>query len=181
MIDLSSNNVERAEEIDFVAVRGSGHTKVMIKATEGTEYVNPFLRKWAEMAIAAKMDIGYYHYARPALHNPSSECAHFMGAVEGLPRNLGAALDLETGESLGWDRVEQWAGEFLGVMDPGITQRILYTNASWLAKLDPTFSHDLWLASWSATPPRHHVWAWQSGQAIVPGCPDKVDVGVFYG
>ena len=58
IIDLSSNN---PHPIDFNAVKASGVTGVIVKATEGTGYTNPFYAQDMAGARAAGLDVAAYH------------------------------------------------------------------------------------------------------------------------
>ena len=67
--------------INWAAATNGGVRFAWSKATEGTGYVNPNFAGQMAGAIAAKVYIGAYHYARPGLHpglgGADSEAAYF--------------------------------------------------------------------------------------------------------
>jgi GH25 family lysozyme M1 (1,4-beta-N-acetylmuramidase) len=48
--------------VDFEKVKAAGIEVVYIKATEGTSYINPYLKKHAAAAKAAGLKVGFYHF-----------------------------------------------------------------------------------------------------------------------
>src|SRR5689334_7842352 len=54
--------------IDWTPATNGGVRFAWSKATEGTGYVNPNFASQMAGAVAAKVYIGAYHYARPGLH-----------------------------------------------------------------------------------------------------------------
>src|SRR3984957_6120819 len=109
MIDVSSNNHDGGKAIDWTEVEKSGIRYVMIKATEGVDYINPWLEKDAHGARTAGLDIGYYHFAHPGKSSPQEQAAKFQQAIANLPRMIGLSLDLEITEGLGQPELDVWA------------------------------------------------------------------------
>jgi lysozyme len=186
MIDVSDNNHPLGTPINWSMVANHGVKNVMIKATEGTDYINEWLERDTHGARAAGLNVGYYHFAQP--HNETSDqgggtqAEYFIKAIKGLPRNLGGALDLEVGNGLSWASLSSFAKAFLDkIGTDGVVNRILYTNPSWLSQLpDAPYGAELWLASWTPQVPRRKLWAWQFGVGSIPGVPGTVDLDNLY-
>lgn len=183
MIDVSGNNHDGGEPIDWPEVARSGVRAVMVKATEGDNYTNEWLGRDAHGAHAAGLHIGYYHFANPSVTELAieHEIDYFVAAIDPLPRDLGVALDLEVSNGLSWLELANYARTFL---DPLAQKKIgtsLYVNTSWLSNLPGApFGHRLWLAQWGSRP-RRTVWAWQSsGSWTCPGIPGEVDRDTLY-
>ena len=108
--DVSSNNAG----FHAGAYRSAGHRAVMIKATQGTGFVNPDYTQWVTDAHNHGLAVFHYHFAD--LSNPQREMDHFWQTVKPhfkrppeVPHVPGDALviDLEVGaphEGAGWLR-----------------------------------------------------------------------------
>lgn len=66
---------------------------VIIKATQGTTYTNPYYKAWADNALANGKLVGFYHYASGG--NPTAEADHFYQAIKGYKGRALVALDWE--------------------------------------------------------------------------------------
>lgn len=180
MIDVSSNNHTAGEQLPWAAIKKLGYAAVMIKATEGADYVNPYLKADSAGAHEAGLEIGYYHFAHPGIDTAKTECNHFWQTVKDLPRSLGLSLDLEVTEGKSWSALEAWGEIFLATIPTEVVQRTLYTNPSFSDNLGTLPSHyPLWMASWGLQP-RRKVWAWQVGQTLIAGMPTVTDTSILY-
>ena len=63
--DISSHQHESGQPLDFAAVKAAGHTFVVVKATEGSSYVNPFFRRDVLAARAAGLVTWPYIWVSP--------------------------------------------------------------------------------------------------------------------
>lgn len=177
MLDVSANNHLGDEVIDWEQVRQAKYGAVMIKATEGVDYVNPWLRQDAEGATAAHLLVGFYHFAHPGVNAAADEAIKAIGACSGLEHDLGLALDLEVQEGKSWDDLELWAQDFHIRVRRQFVHSPLYVNDNFLANLPGApWGERLWLAQTAR--PRRVVWAWQmTTPANVPGIRVPTDVG----
>lgn len=182
MIDVSSNNHPNRESINWPEVHRAGYKAVMIKCSEGTDYVNPWRISDGHGAVAAGMLVGYYHFARPVVGHAEREAWFALNAINGLPRSIGLALDLEDTGALNPAELATWAKTFLATIAAKNIGSPIYSYRYFIDNNLPgfPFGHHVWLAS-PGVPPRFNVWAWQSGQKEVPGIPGLTDVGMFYG
>lgn len=177
MIDVSSNNHPTGQPIEWPRVRAANFEAVMVKCTEGTAYVNPWLARDAEEASAAGLMVGYYHYAHPGQSTGFEQAQHAKAAIAGLPRALGLALDLEQQEGLTWSELAGWAIDFHTAALETVDHSPLYVNDYFYGNL-PTnkIASRIWLAQ--TRRPRQEVWAWQlTTPGQVPGILIPTDIG----
>jgi GH25 family lysozyme M1 (1,4-beta-N-acetylmuramidase) len=85
--------------INWTPATNAGVKFAWSKATEGTGYINPNFASQVAGAIAAKVYIGAYHYARPGLHpnltganSADTEAAFFWSTAGPYIKNGGAYL-----------------------------------------------------------------------------------------
>lgn len=180
MIDVSANNHGDDQPIRWSSVYAAKFKAVMVKASEGTTYLNPWLDQDAHAAHQAGLLVGYYHFAHPGENNPAAEVDHAMTAIADLPRELGLALDLEVQEGKAWSALAIWAKEFHHLARQHVDHSPLYVNDNFLANLPGApWGERLWLAQTAR--PRRQVWAWQATTPVqVPGIPYPTDVGYLH-
>ena len=177
--------------INWNSVYSAGYRFAFVKASEGVSYQDPnFVTNMAN-AKAAGLYVGAYHFARPDNNAPETEADHFVDVAGSYIKNgyLRPVLDLETGTSLGWSALSDWANRWLqrvqaltGV-EPIIYVNSYYANhlASYLA------SYDLWIAHYTtASQPNTGIWStwafWQyTDSGSVPGISGNVDLNKFNG
>jgi lysozyme len=94
-IDISSNQAN----LDFTAVKAAGIVIVYIKATQGSSYVNPYLKQHYEAAKSQGLKIGFYHYFQPA-SDPTQQAVFFANAIKDMPYDTIPMLDVEINGSL---------------------------------------------------------------------------------
>lgn len=186
-IDCSS---WQGSSIDWTAVAAAGYDFCIIKATQGTGYINPtFASDWSGTQ-AAGLVRGAYHYAEPDNNHPESEADFFLGVVRdtgGFQPGDFAMLDVEqgSGDLLAW--VLQWlvAVESALGFKPMLYSRTEFMTAHNL--LDSQISDNgLVLAQFQpvmpmAPKPWQFIAIWQSGTQPVAGIPGLVDVDTFFG
>ncbi|WP_080292231.1 GH25 family lysozyme [Clostridium botulinum] len=90
-IDISMHN----NNINFAQVKNAGINVVIIKATEGVEYVDPFLNQHYQGAKAQNLNIGFYHFMSEKT-SPSQQAVDFWNAIKGKQFNVIPCLDIET-------------------------------------------------------------------------------------
>lgn len=190
-VDVSKYQHPNGKLIDWAKVKASGRSFAFIKATGGTDRVDPwFAREWAA-AGRAGMIRGAYHFADPS--RPADAQAALIVSVVGTTRetnNLGIVLDLERTGGLSPSKLGVWTHAFLS----GVERRtgrvpIIYSGPSfWRSKMGGNRSfgaYPLWLAHYtSKTPgplPGWNRWTfWQhTSSARVPGIPTRVDHNRF--
>jgi GH25 family lysozyme M1 (1,4-beta-N-acetylmuramidase) len=190
-VDVSKYQHPQGRPINWTAVRRSGQVFAFIKATGGSNRVDPwFKREWAA-AGKAGMIRGAYHYADPSRSAVGQ--ARLVVSVVGTTReanDLGIVLDLESSGGLGPRALGYWAHSFLREIER-LTGRvpIIYSAPYfWRDKMRSNRSfgaYPLWLARYSsARPGPLHGWErwtfWQhTANHRVPGIPGAVDHNVM--
>ena len=100
--DVSSwQHVDNAP-IDWERARADGCTFVIVKATQGVGYVNPWLLRDLDDARAAGLLVGAYHFYDVGV--PADEQAtHFVSSLIGQALDLGCWLDWEPPGLPSWE------------------------------------------------------------------------------
>lgn len=74
----------------------SGLDFVFVKATEGTDYLNPHMARQAATARTAGLPLGFYHFLHPG--NVKAQAAYFVAKCASLPGDM-LVCDWETGDA----------------------------------------------------------------------------------
>ncbi|MGJ0908834.1 GH25 family lysozyme [Clostridium botulinum] len=90
-IDISMHN----GYINFGAVKNSGINVVIIKATEGVQYTDPFLGQYYNGAKQAGLNIGFYHFMSEKT-DPTQQAVDFWNTIKNKQFNVLPCLDIET-------------------------------------------------------------------------------------
>ena len=114
--------------VDLQKYRAAGHTRIALKATEGTGFTDPaFAPRWKQAGQLGLARIAY-HFAR-AKFDGADEFAHFWSVVQaagGLGRNDRLCLDVEDPDTP--NRAAANAREFVGAaVAQGIGDGLIYT------------------------------------------------------
>jgi GH25 family lysozyme M1 (1,4-beta-N-acetylmuramidase) len=183
--------------IDWRAVATAGFRFVVIKATEGTGFVDSRMREYRAGARKAGLIVLLYHYVGSSsarrVFDATAEAEFFAATVGPLAKGEGVAEDYEPlappPDPAGWSRTFlERVRTRLGVPRPWI-----YLNSTaertvdWTAAgVAPAFP--LWLAKYDNDPDMDAAVHWPRlaaeqywDKATVPGVPGPVDVDVFYG
>src|SRR5690348_16012481 len=116
---------------DWNAVKASGRDFAWCKASEGTNYINPYFHdNWNGMR-AAGLVRGAYHYAEPAFSGPEAEAEYFLYVVGQLSPGDLVALDIEAGDG----NLLDWALRFLRRVESAVGFKPLLYSGRWF--LDP--------------------------------------------
>jgi GH25 family lysozyme M1 (1,4-beta-N-acetylmuramidase) len=79
--------------IDFAKVKDNGISIVYIKATQGTEYINPWLKAQYQGAKLNGLKIGFYHFLTNK--SPTLQAQHFLNTINGLVSDCKYIIDVE--------------------------------------------------------------------------------------
>lgn len=177
VIDVSSWQHPGGAAIDFEKVAADGVQGVIVKATQGTSYTNPFFHGDVEAAHAAGLLVGAYHFAEPGRSTPDEQAAFHRGVIQGLDLELGTWLDLEETGGLATHELSPWAEQFVAALDTPQVPAGLYVNLRYANMLINTTSFKrLWLANPSGDANNFTPYMVQTGQANVAGIEGAVDV-----
>ena len=186
-VDVSKYQHDTGQPIDWEAVKRSGQAFAFLKATGGSNRVDPwFAREWASAARAG-MVRGAYHYADPS-SSPEAQAAlvvHTVGSTREAG-NLGIVLDLESDGGLAPAALAAWAHRFLDAVEARTGRTpILYTYIYFwqhaMANNRSFGAYPLWLARYADQAPAPVAgWSqwtfWQhSSSSRVPGIVGSVD------
>ena len=171
--------------IDWQAVAGAGYQFAIIKATEGTNYVDPYFATNWEGAKAAGLLVSAYHMLWPSL-SAEKQAEHFLATLGERKADFPLVLDAERPAvgNIG-AFVEEMA---LAVEAADNRKPFIYTARNyWNAHVGwaPGWSeYPLWVADYDAAAPAMpggwNDWAcWQySNTGKVPGIAGNVDLDV---
>ena len=151
--------------IDWVKVKAAGRSFAIIKASERTNYRNPYFANDSAQAKAAGLVVGAYHFARPALpiSTARDQARYFITTVQKVgsfrdQKTFPAVLDLETTGGLSKTDLIAWTQLFLDTTQ-ALTGRkpILYSYdyfiRSTLGNTNQFSSYPLWYARYTTTVP----------------------------
>jgi lysozyme len=163
VIDVSSDQHPNNAPIDWPAVARAGVTTALIKATQGTTYVNPWLASDLQGASEAGLDVRCYHFAD--FTNADAEAAFFVQHAGRFAR----AGDFETSRDVAWMR------QFLQALGAPADQLLAYGSASTLVGIYQQLPAMAWVAEYQVLSPGWGV-LWQfSETATIPGITGPVD------
>jgi GH25 family lysozyme M1 (1,4-beta-N-acetylmuramidase) len=126
---------------------------MIVKATGGTTYTNPYYVTQASSALARGKKLGLYHYAGEYgdQNNAIAEAWHFVDAIRGYVGRAALFLDYEE-DVLGDDR--EWVKTFCNEVYrlTGVKCGI-YTSGSWAQNKIPNLWNELDVVLWQANWP----------------------------
>jgi GH25 family lysozyme M1 (1,4-beta-N-acetylmuramidase) len=185
--DVSSYQHPAGVSINWAKVAASGKEFAIVKATEGTTYVNKYFRGDYAGIRNAGMVRGSYHFARPAYPLAKTALAQASFYVSHLgntatTKTLPPALDLEVDGGLGRTALITWAQNFL--LDvrrlTGRTPMIYTYPWFWKVAIGdaPAFArYPLWMAAYHGSTPDAGAMLWQyTAGAKVSGISGPVDM-----
>jgi len=197
-IDVASWQHPNGAAIDWSAVAGSGQRYAWVKATDGTNYTNPYYAADVSATIRVGMYRGGYHYARPG--HPVGETAraqarHFASVLgdQHRPGTLPPVLDIEDHGDLTRSELSSWTRTFLVELEARVGRVPMIYTGWWFWNTfvgDPGFSsYPLWLANYTTAseptglPVGWKYWTvWQySSTSTVPGIVSLVDANRLVG
>lgn len=170
--------------VDWAQVVASGRAGGIVKATEGTNFVDgQFIRNWTALAKLGVVR-GAYHFARVGSSKPEQQAQRFLSIVATWKPTDLLILDLEVGDAdlsgwaLGWLRtVRQTTGVTPWLYSYGPFIRAHLTDPALAA-------YPLWIAAYQTTPPpcpppwkTYGLWQ-HTDRAVIPGIADPCDESV---
>lgn len=176
-VDVSSWQHPSGAAIDWAKVKAAGYVGVIIKATQGVDYVNPYFAGDVAGAHGAGLLVGAYHFAQPAKNaDPQAELSFFLRTAQVHDLELGAWLDWEDSGGRPWYELVDWCQTFLAGLAAQVSPSGLYTDQSVLgATTGAPFGHHLWIADPSGTY-EGAAWARQLAPGTVDGVAGQSDI-----
>lgn len=183
-------------EVDWGAQAAAGSRFAWCKATEGTDYRNPFFAQQYGGSYEAGLAHGAYHFARPDGRNPVGEADFFIdngGGWSDDGRTLPALLDLEgyhnlpANYGLTQPEMQDWIQRFCNRYTERVGRSpIIYSNVYWYRENVGAWAPDgapLHIAAYQEKAPTNlpEPWtAWDVWQYSDSG-PFAGDSNVFHG
>jgi len=175
-IDVSSWQHPGGAPIDWAKVQGAGIVGVLVKATQGDGYVNPWLHTDLEDARAEGLLVGAYHFAETGVDG-GAQGAHLVSALMGQVLDLGAWIDWEVGPLADYE-VGSLYTPMLEAIEAARRPCGLYVDDSWretFARLALPIRR-LWLAAPDGVPAGVRPMIVQTGSGTVDGIAGPVDM-----
>lgn len=147
-----------AGRINFERVKADGIRIVYIKATQGTDYVDPDFERNYREADKAGLAIGFYHYVTARDENEAREEARYFAAhIRDKKQHARPAMDFEEFGDLTTAEVRAISEEFLITLEEE-TRHIpaLYSDASNASSRfadDRFLRYPLWIADYNVSRP----------------------------
>lgn len=183
-IDISSYQ----GDLDLAAVSGSVQG-VIVKATEGTSYVNPCCDRHYRQAKNAGLLRGFYHFAGGG--DPLAEAAFFYRNAMGYLHDGIPVLDWEGSQSVDWvNRFVRRFRDLTGIWcwiyanpwrfdQGGVEPNCARWVASYPEIAHPSFAR---AATWKCPRADGNVVAWQfCSDGRLPGYSADLDCSIYYG
>ena len=178
---------------DFRRVKAAGIRYVILKATEGVDYVDPCFVANIKAAQAAGLPVGAYHFLRAG--SAADQAAGFLAAIKPYRITWPVAVDVEHAEltALGSDKLTDMVLDFCARVKAAGYQPAVYSNRNWyyLAKLLDidrirAAGIPIWLAWYTNATPDNtarsdlcDIWQYASDGQI-DGIGGNVDLDVSY-
>ena len=161
-----------------------------IKATEGTDFVDPRYVENSKGIIKEGLLSGAYHFYKPT-QDPIKQAEHFITTSQPLEHKLRPVLDIEITDGQSAKEISSGALEWLKHVEKKIDCKpMIYTYASyWDDYLGNEFdNYNYWIAAWTSKnmpvpPKKRDNWQlWQfSDNGQVKGIKGSVDRDLFDG
>lgn len=183
VIDISGWQHPGGAGINWTEVKASGVAGVIIKATQNTNYTNPYWKQDAEGALAAGLLIGAYHYAVPGGPPPAEQASYFHSVASEFECALGYWLDLEQTDGRPWAEVGQWAKDWVDAVGTPAVPAGVYCNISYWDNIGYILTGiRMWIAApyGQEVPAASQAYVVQEGIKDVPGIEGGVDWDTWF-
>jgi len=117
--------------INFTEVADSGIDIVYIRASEGTDYIDPYFKENYENAKANGLKTGFYHYLTARTEEESrAEAEFFVGNIKGTEPECKLAMDFESFGDLDIEDINEISKVFLErVQELSGKECVIYSDA----------------------------------------------------
>mgnify|MGYP000926201413 CR=1 FL=1 len=164
---------------------------VIVKATQGTTYVNPICDSLYQAAKSAGKLLGIYHYASGG--NATAEADFFLDNIQGYIGEAMLVLDWEPGENAQWGN-SYWCKEFCDRVyaRTGINP-VVYVQNSAVDQVANLTDNGLWIAQYADNNPMgwvdspwntitvNHIMHQYTSTGRIYGWSGNLDLSLFYG
>lgn len=165
---------------------------VIVKATQGTGYVNPDCGRAVEQALAAGKLVGVYHYIDGS--GAQAEADHFVDQISGWVGRVLVCLDWESGSNVRWGDLGHLAAVIDRVRERTGRPPVVYASSAafpWQTCADRDCG--AWVAQYASmdqTGYQDHPWGEGAYDCLIrqysatgrlPGWGGDLDLDIFYG
>ena len=178
--------------IDWKRVADSGVKAVIIQASEGTFYRDPYLQEFYDGAKENDLKIGFYHFFNPGSSpTPVEQARYFVDTISGLHADIKLVLDLEQTGGLDNYELTNQALEFLrevkrlSKVDVAVYTYTNFAQNNLYAGIGLE-DYPLWIAQIDVRAPQSNpIWGskyagWQySDTGYTPGVNGNSDLDIF--
>jgi GH25 family lysozyme M1 (1,4-beta-N-acetylmuramidase) len=164
--------------VDWNSVAANGAKFAYIKATEGTNYANPYFAQQYNGSYDAGIIRGSYHFAHPDASSGATQADYFIangGGWSGDGKTLPGALDIEWNPSgdacygMAGGAMVDWVSSFGNEYHAREgAWPVIYTATSWWSECtgnqgDFSSTNPLWLANYNGSPgTMPYAWGFQT-------------------
>lgn len=164
---------------------------VIVKATQGTGYINPICDSLYQAAKSAGKLLGVYHYASGG--NATAEADFFLDNIRGYIGEAMLVLDWESGENAQWGNTN-WCKEFCDRVyaRTGINP-VVYVQNSAVEQVANLTDNGLWIAQYADNNPMgwvespwntitvNHIMHQYTSTGRIYGWDGPLDLSLFFG
>ncbi|WP_424321045.1 GW dipeptide domain-containing protein [Lacticaseibacillus chiayiensis] len=178
-------------QANYNKLKELGVKAVIVKASEGSFYRNPYASSQLAQAQAAGLKVAAYHYVHFSSQSAAiSEANYFADTLDslGFSKNYPIVADVEDSDVAG--SVSDNLNAFWGVLSArGYNNHVVYTGRYYSYSdtvIQTVGASKAWIAQYPYTPSANNLWntsygAWQfSSSAMIPGYSGRVDVSIDY-
>lgn len=174
--------------IDFPSLRQADLRIMYIKATQGTDYIDPYLKANYDGARANGYAVGFYHYLTARNEEEChAEARYFLDALGGMQSDCRMAVDLGNKDRLDVAAFSRLCRVFLEDVEQLSGLRgMIYASASTARHdLHDLQAYPLWVAEYGVRQPEPNpYWTMWTGfqysnTGRLPGIEGSVDLDVF--
>ncbi len=159
-----------------------------IKASEGSQWKDPYYKRNYRKARKKGIIVGAYHYYQPKVHS-DKQLENFVSMVKLEKGDLAPVLDVEEIQDMPKDRFQLGVKTLLEKLEAHYGMRpILYTNQDYYFKYftgSDFEKYPIWIAYFSFRKPglSESKWSfWQfSDKGRMDGIPERVDMNAYKG
>lgn len=167
--------------INFNNVTAQGIEIVYMKASQGTNYIDPYLENYYQDAKSAGLKVGFYHYLTARnINEAEAEANFFVNAISGKSPDCLLAMDFESFGDLSVNEINQIAQNFLQTVEKLTNKNTIIYSDDYNA--GNVFSsalsiYPLWVADYDVYEPGSNVnWeSWAGFQYTDQGSIEGID------
>lgn len=147
--------------INFEEVANSGIDIVYIRASEGTDYIDPYFKENYENAKANGLKTGFYHYLTARTEEEAKkEAEFFVSNIKGTEPECKLAMDFESFGDLSVEEINEISKVFLEtVQELSSKECVIYSdayNAREVFNEELARKYAIWVADYFASEPANN-------------------------